>query len=125
MVTGVILTLVTVLLIHLFFTMRYHWSLAPGNCILQFSGAFTLLISLTATIHVVLSSAFAESEKWPYMLSYIAVNVPPLAFNANAEGWTIVERATWLLMTAASSVIIQVNVYASLELSDDLLTLFP
>ena len=111
MLTGVVLTLVSVLFIHLLFTAKYHWSLAPVNYVLQLSGVTTLLISLIATIHVVLSSSFAESEKWPYMLSYIAVNVPPLDLDANTEGWTTAERATWLVMTASTSVLIQVNIY--------------
>ena len=114
MLTGVILTLVAVLFIHLLFTAKYHWSLAPVNYVLQLSGVTTLLISLIATIHVVLSSSFAESEKWPYMLSYIAVNIPPLELDANTEGWTTAERATWLVMTASTSVLIQVNIYTSL-----------
>jgi hypothetical protein len=122
MLTGVVLTLVAVLFIHLLFTVKYHWSLAPVNYVLQLSGVTTLLISLIATIHVVLSSSFAESEKWPYMLSYIAVNVPPLDLDANTEGWTSVERATWLVMTASTSVLIQVNIHPSLVFSDDLLS---
>jgi hypothetical protein len=59
------------------------------------------------------------------MLSYIAVNVPPLDLDANTEGWTSVERATWLVMTASTSVLIQVNIHPSLVFSDDLLKRFP
>lgn len=124
MLTGVVLTLVAVLFIHLLFTVKYHWSLAPVNYVLQLSGVTTLLISLIATIHVVLSSSFAESEKWPYMLSYIAVNVPPLYIDTNMEGWTNVERATWLVMTASTSVLIQVIIYPSLVSSVHLPTFF-
>ncbi|KAF8171858.1 hypothetical protein BJ912DRAFT_1065906 [Pholiota molesta] len=90
MLTGVVLTL-------------YHWPLAPVNYVLQLSGVTTLLISLIATIHVVLSATFAESEKWPYMLSYIAVNVPPLDLESDTESWSIAERATWLVMNASTS----------------------
>ncbi|KAF5321259.1 hypothetical protein D9619_001660 [Psilocybe cf. subviscida] len=111
MLTGVVLTLVAVLFIHLMFTAQYHWPLAPVNYILQLSGVTTLLISLIATIHVVLSAAFTESEGWPYMLSYIAVNVPPLDIDLNDEneGWTPVERATWLVMNACTSGLIQIT----------------
>ncbi|KAF8891854.1 hypothetical protein BD779DRAFT_1610541 [Infundibulicybe gibba] len=84
------------LFIHLIFTAQYHWPLAPVNYVLQLSGVTTLLISLIATLHVVLSATIAESLKWPYMLSYIAVNVPP---------W----RATWLVMNASTSGLIQVR----------------
>ena len=123
MLTGIVLTLVAVLFIHLLFTAKYHWSLAPVNYVLQLSGVTTLLISLVATIHVVLSASFAESKRWPYMLSYIAVNVPPLDLGTNAEGWTTAERATWLVMTASSSGLIQVNIYLSPVSSGELLTL--
>ena len=108
MLTGVVLTLVAVLFIHLLFTGQYHWPLAPVNYVLQLSGVTTLLISLIATIHVVLSATFAESEKWPYMLSYIAVNVPPLDMESNTEMWSVAERATWLVMNASTSGLIQV-----------------
>ncbi|KAF8190782.1 hypothetical protein BJ912DRAFT_1142595 [Pholiota molesta] len=109
MLTGVVLTLVAVLLIHLMFTAQYHWPLAPVNYVLQLSGVTTLLISLIATIHVVLSATFAESEKWPYMLSYIAVNVPPLDLESDTESWSIAERATWLVMNASTSGLIQIT----------------
>ena len=78
LLTGVTLTLVVILLIHLLFTAHYHFPLAPVNYVLQMSGGVTLLISLIATFHVVLTATLEESSRWPYMLSYIAVNVPPL-----------------------------------------------
>ena len=52
------------------------------------------------------------------MLSYIAVNVPPLDLDTNTEFWTAAERATWLVMTASSSGLIQVSIYPSLVASD-------
>ncbi|EDR09089.1 uncharacterized protein LACBIDRAFT_296354 [Laccaria bicolor S238N-H82] len=109
LLTGVILTLVAVLFIHLIFTAQYHWPLAPVNYVLQLSGVTTLLISLIATIHVVLSAAWAESEKWPYMLSYIAVNVPPVDLDLNTDLWGVAERATWLVMNASTSGLIQIT----------------
>lgn len=109
LLTGIVFTLVSVLLIHLILTAQYHWPLAPVNYVLQLSGVCSLLISLIATLHVVLSAAFSESEKWPYMLSYIAVNVPPLDLDANAQGWTITERATWLIMNASTSGLVQIT----------------
>lgn len=113
LLTGIILTLVAVLFIHLMFTAQYHWPLAPVNYVLQLSGVTTLLISLIATIHVVLSATLAESEKWPYMLNYIAVNVPPPLDNVDdpeANMWSMAERATWLVMNASTSGLIQVRV---------------
>lgn len=107
LLTGVVLTLVAVLFIHLIFTAQYHWPLAPVNYVLQISGVTTLLISLIATLHVVLSATMQESTQWPYMLSYIAVNVPPLDLG-EPVGWSVAERATWLIMNATTSVLIQV-----------------
>ncbi|KAJ7099514.1 hypothetical protein B0H15DRAFT_1018744 [Mycena belliarum] len=107
LLTGVVLTLVAVLFIHLIFTAQYHWPLAPVNYVLQISGVSTLLISLVATLHVVLSATMNESQHWPYMLSYIAVNVPPL--DSSTNGWSMAEKATWLVMNASTSGLIQIT----------------
>jgi len=107
LLTGVVLTLVAVLFIHLIFTAQYHWPLAPVNYVLQISGVSTLLISLIATLHVVLEATMNESQHWPYMLSYVAVNVPPLDTSTN--GWSLAEKATWLVMNASTSGLIQIT----------------
>ncbi|KAK0459103.1 uncharacterized protein EV420DRAFT_1538312 [Desarmillaria tabescens] len=86
LLTGIVLTLVAVLFIHLIFTAQYHWPLAPVNYVLQMS----------------------ESQQWPYMLSYIAVNVPPMDMSENAA-WTTAELATWLIMNATTSGLIQIT----------------
>ncbi|KAJ8520174.1 hypothetical protein ONZ45_g2964 [Pleurotus djamor] len=109
LLTGIVLTLVAVLFIHLIFTAQYHWPLAPVNYVLQMSGVITLLISLIATLHVVLSATLDESKNWPYMFSYMAVNVPPADASLGSdteEGrqWTIAEKATWLVMNASTSI---------------------
>ncbi|KAJ6497555.1 hypothetical protein C8R45DRAFT_983381 [Mycena sanguinolenta] len=107
LLTGVVLTLVAVLFIHLIFTAQYHWPLAPINYVLQISGVSTLLISLVATLHVVLSATQKESAQWPYMLSYVAVNVPPL--DNSTYGWSLTQKATWLVMNASTSGLIQIT----------------
>lgn len=109
LLTGIVLTLVAVLFIHLIFTAQYHWPLAPVNYVLQLSGVISLLLSLIATIHVVLSATANESLKWPYMLSYIAVITPPLDQEESSAGWGVAERATWLVMNASTSGLIQVR----------------
>ncbi|KAK0486233.1 hypothetical protein IW261DRAFT_1454446 [Armillaria novae-zelandiae] len=111
LLTGIVLTLVAVLFIHLIFTAQYHWPLAPVNYVLQMSGVTTLLISLIATLHVVLSATLEESQKWPYMLSYIAVNVPPMDTTTSGATtvWTTAELATWLIMNATTSGLIQIT----------------
>ncbi|KAK7036406.1 hypothetical protein VNI00_011603, partial [Paramarasmius palmivorus] len=113
LVTGVVFTLVAVLFVHLVFTGQYHWPLAPVNYVLQLSGVTTLLISLIATLNVVLQRTTRESDGWPYMVSYIAVNVPPsedsFSEDSGIKVWTIAERATWSLMTATISVLVQIT----------------
>lgn len=105
--TGIVLTLTSVLLIHLMFTAQYHWPLAPVNYALQVSAVCTLLTSLIATLHLVLQDSTNDSRQWPYMLNYIAVDIPPLRDNT---GWSSGELAAWLLMNAATSALIQVSV---------------
>lgn len=90
------------------------------NYALQLSGVITLLVCLIATIRVICAAAIEESQHWPYMLSYIAVNVPPLdVFNVPRpkdppndapydNTWTTAERGTWLLMNATVSSLVQV-----------------
>ncbi|GAW04357.1 hypothetical protein LENED_006138 [Lentinula edodes] len=120
LVTGVVFTLVAVLFVHIVFTGQYHWPLAPVNYALQLSGVVTLLVSLIATIHVIFSSAIHESQHWPYMLSYIAVNVPPLDMLNVAPDpdsdtpsseitWSPAERGTWLMMNASVSALAQIT----------------
>ena len=102
LLTGIVLTLVSVLFIHLVFTAQYHWPLAPLNFVLQLFGVASLLITLFATLHVVLSVSVKESQQWPYMLSYIAVHVP------NVEG-SVISRATWSVMHAWTAGMAQVS----------------
>ena len=109
---GIILTLTSVLLIHLLFTARYHWPLAPVNYALQMSAVTTLLISLIATLRVVLQTTTEVSQQWPYMLNYIAVDIPPL--QDDTASWAVGELAAWLLMNAATSALIQVSPVLSL-----------
>ena len=103
LLAGIALTLVSVLLIHLIFTGQYHYPLAPVNYILQLSGVTSLLITLIATLHIVLSETINESQQWPYMLSYIAVSTP------TGTVGSITARAIWAVMTAATSGLIQVS----------------
>lgn len=106
LLTGIIFTLTCVLLIHLCFTAQYHWPLAPVNFVLQVSGVLSLLISQIATLHVVLSTTILESRTWPYMLTYLEVDIPPLYTSGD---WSTAELAAWLIMNATTSGLIQVR----------------
>jgi hypothetical protein len=119
LLTGVVLTLVVVLLLHLLFTAQYHWPLARVNYMLQLTGVVTVLASITATLYVVFSSNIEESQHWPYMLSYLAVGMPNIGSNITgtttdptvvyAHRWSLAEGATWTVMNATTSVVIQIT----------------
>ncbi|KAI6115860.1 hypothetical protein F5141DRAFT_1099295 [Pisolithus sp. B1] len=116
---GIVLTLVVVLLLHLIFTAQYHWPLARLNYILQLTGVITLLISVIATLYIVFMSTVQESQHWPYMLSYIAVDMPKVPLNQTLNStdptlayethWTFAQIATWTAMNATTSVIVQIT----------------
>ncbi|TFK49595.1 hypothetical protein OE88DRAFT_1726826 [Heliocybe sulcata] len=105
LLTGVIFTLLSILLIQLLFTARHHWHLSPGNYILQMCGVFSLGVSLVAAMYKILSATATESKSWPYMLSYLAVDIPPLHYN---NGWETAELGAWLLMNGLTSALIQI-----------------
>lgn len=117
--TGVVLTLTVMLFLHLIFTAQYHWPLARLNYALQLTGVITLLASLIATLYVVFKSTVQESSHWPYMLSYIAVDMPKMSSNVTINStdpsilyqhqWSFAEMATWTVMNATTSVIVQVS----------------
>ncbi|KDQ50911.1 hypothetical protein JAAARDRAFT_211476 [Jaapia argillacea MUCL 33604] len=106
LITGVIFTLVSVLLIQLIFTSQYHWALAPVNFVLQISAVATLLISQIAILHLIFTTTMKESQEWPFMLSYISVDIPPLD---DTTGWTDAELGAWLVMNATTSGLIQIT----------------
>ncbi|KAG9312180.1 hypothetical protein JVU11DRAFT_7475 [Chiua virens] len=114
---GIVLTLAGVLLLHLLFTAQYHWPLARTNYVLQITGVITLLISSIATIYVIFSTAVEQSQHWPYMLSYLAVEMPAAEYTnssndptlAYLHSWTSAESATWVVMNATTSVVVQIT----------------
>jgi hypothetical protein len=118
LVTGIALTLAAVLLLHLVFTAQYHWPLARTNYVLQLTGVTTLIISISATIYVVFSATIRQSQHWPYMLNYLAVEMPAANYTVlNSTDptliyqhlWSTSERATWVVMNATTSVVVQVR----------------
>lgn len=115
LLNGIVLALTCVLFIHLLVTGQYHWPLAPLNYALQVSGVLSLLVSMIATLVVILSQSFADTQQWPYMINYLAKDVPPLTRVGNeTEGvmvktsWTTAELAGWLTMDATTSALVQV-----------------
>lgn len=103
------LTLVTVLLIQLVFTAQYHWPLARLNFMLQFSGVLTLLISLIATVAIVLARVYERSREWPYMISYIAIPIPPNPTTSpTLLQWTWGQHVAWTILEAVVAGLVHV-----------------
>ena len=103
LVNGIVLTLMSVLLLQLLFTAQYHFRLAPVNYAFQFAGVCMLLTDNIASLHVIMSTVSDESKTWPYMLNYLAVDLPP----QTTRGWSTAEVMAWLFMMAASGLLIQ------------------
>lgn len=116
LLTGIVFTLTAVLLVHLVFTAQYHWFLAPVNYGLQLASVLTFFVSLIATIVAIFSQTMRDSQKWPYMLTYLAINVPPATTNTTADDyptygsskWDMGELASWYIMDATTSALVQV-----------------
>jgi hypothetical protein len=104
LLTGVILALSTILLIHLVFTAPYHWPLAKLNYGLQLSGVISLLLSLGITLSVIMGDVLETSREWPYMLNYVAVDVP-------LQNWTQVDSGWWYTLDAVTSGLAHVGSY--------------
>ncbi|OAV92971.1 hypothetical protein, variant [Puccinia triticina 1-1 BBBD Race 1] len=94
LILGIVLTLLTVLLLHLLFTAKYHYPLAPCNFILLF--AAVILTHLSTIILVILTNIhlFNRSRYWPFMFDYIEVTMP-------MTDWNLVPLAGWYIMQGA------------------------
>ncbi|KAL1405778.1 hypothetical protein Q8F55_007451 [Vanrija albida] len=96
LVSGITLTLLVVLLIHLLFTTQYHYPLAPLNYGLQLASIISVLIGVATRIGVILRHASNQADHWPYALDYVSVAIP-------GENWTTAENAAWYLLQALSN----------------------
>ncbi|KAI0717466.1 hypothetical protein C8Q72DRAFT_786996, partial [Fomitopsis betulina] len=104
---GTVLTLSAVLFIQLLFTAQYHWPLAPVNFVLQLAAVFMLLVNATVSTHIVFKAVDAESRSWPYMLNYVAVDIPPSP--PVYLNWPSADLTAWFLMTATCVGLIQIT----------------
>ena len=116
LVTGIVLTLTSVLLIHLVFTAQYHWKLARANFILQAAAIVVLLSASIANLMVVVDSCIEQSKTWPYMLNYIAVDLPPLTQQTIERGtWSTSRLTGWQLVTALWGALIQASPFSQTQ----------
>lgn len=94
-ILSVTLTLLSVLLVHLLFTMRYHAPLSRLNYALQTTATGISLANTAAQLHVVMNEARDTGRIWPYMFDYIEVRVP-------RQEWGVPKSAAWLLLQAVN-----------------------
>ena len=110
LVTTVILTLLGVLAVQLAFTAQYHWKLARTNFVLQAAALVALLAGSIASMMTIVDACIEQSKTWPYMLNYIAVDLPPLTLQTIEHGtWSTSSLIGWQLATALWGALIQVS----------------
>src|SRR5258708_23314391 len=108
LVTGITLTLVSVLLIQLLFSAPSHFRIARTNFFLQISAALTVLAWEIASLTVILNASRDQSRKWPFMLDYDAIDFPPLNDPRTHGSWSTAGLVSWLFMNAMVSGLTQV-----------------
>ncbi|TNY20621.1 hypothetical protein DMC30DRAFT_352040, partial [Rhodotorula diobovata] len=90
-ILGVTITLLSMLFVHLLFTIRYHAPLNRVNYALQTSATGLSLANVAAQLHIVMSNLYGTGRTWPFMFDYIEVSFPKKA-------WSQGERAAWFLL---------------------------
>ncbi|CDW97194.1 hypothetical protein, partial [Sporisorium scitamineum] len=103
-VDGINIALISVLLIHLLFTVQYHFPLSRKNFYLQISSSLMLLISLSVTLHIILRQLQDESQRYPFMFPYIGIQLPP-----GDDAWTKLQEVFFLLMRAITTALIHIT----------------
>ncbi|KAI0252132.1 hypothetical protein BJV78DRAFT_1125046 [Lactifluus subvellereus] len=107
--TGITLTLDSVLLVQLIFTAPYHVRLARVNFILQISAAIAVLTWEIASLSIIINETRQQSQHWPFMLEYVAIDFPPLNDPRIRASWSTAGLTAWLLMNALVSALTQMT----------------
>lgn len=102
----IICTIILVLCVHLAFTSSTHWSLSPSSFSLQLSASVFFLSTHGAMLIMVLKIASRQTLKWPYMFSWVAVEIPPQI----PPVWSRARVITWCVARTISSALVQVSV---------------
>lgn len=104
LVTGINIALVSVIAVHLLFTVQYHLPLSRGNWIFQICSTLMLLLSLIVYLSIVFSSLETQSHTWPYTFDYLAATIPP-----TDGSWSMVRSAFYLVMRAMTTLLIHLT----------------
>ncbi|KAI9508413.1 hypothetical protein F5148DRAFT_1355687 [Russula earlei] len=109
LLTGITLTLASILLIQLVFSAPTHIRIARTNFYLQLFAALALLAWEIASLVLILNAAVERSYEWPFMLDYVAIDFPPLIDPRTHSAWSDGGLAAWLFMNAVVSVLTQMT----------------
>jgi hypothetical protein len=108
LLTGITATLVTILLVQLIFSAPSHLRIARTNFVLQVSAALSLLAWEISSLVLILNESAEQSQRWPFMLDYIAIDFPPLNDPLKRGRWSTGGLVSWLSLNAMVSVLTQV-----------------
>lgn len=98
LIHGCVLTLLSVLSLHLIFTAKYHYPLARTNFLLLLSAVILTIISTIVVVAVINHALFNRSRFWPFMFDYVEVPMPPPDWKPLAlVGWYIMQSAVTFL----------------------------
>lgn len=98
LIYGVVLTLLTVLLVHLIFTARYHYPLAKLNFGLLLTSVVVTEALVCVVIAVVNTALLDKSRGSPFMLEYAEVPAPSDAWSQGTLiGWYMSQAVITLL----------------------------
>ncbi|KAK4693077.1 hypothetical protein P7C70_g9001, partial [Phenoliferia sp. Uapishka_3] len=95
-VMGICLTLLSILLIHLLFTVRYHLPLSKMNYAFQTTAVTLCLARIIAEIGILMQILSKQPKEWPYEFLYIEVTIRP-------SSWTQTDYGAWLFLQGLSN----------------------
>ncbi|KAM0749168.1 hypothetical protein T439DRAFT_358284 [Meredithblackwellia eburnea MCA 4105] len=102
LVLGMTVTLLSVLLIHLLFTIRYHLPLSKINYCLQLTAVVVTLAKVVGELHILVTILNKQPLNWPYQFFYIEVELPP-------DSWGEGGVAAWLFFQALNTLVVHIT----------------
>ncbi|KAG0151858.1 hypothetical protein CROQUDRAFT_650414 [Cronartium quercuum f. sp. fusiforme G11] len=101
LIHGSVLTLLSILTLHLLFTAKYHYPLAPTNFFLLLSAVTLTMISTIVVVVMINHALYNRSRYWPFMFDYVEVTMPPPDWAPLAlVGWYIMQSLVTFLAHA-------------------------
>ncbi|KAH9815261.1 hypothetical protein DFH28DRAFT_278010 [Melampsora americana] len=94
LVHGMVITLTSILALHLLFTAKYHYPLARLNFLLLLSAVLLTMISTVVVVVMINHALFNRSRYWPFMFDYVEVTMPP-------PDWDTIALVGWFMMQSA------------------------